>query len=303
MATQLPDEQQAIAEFDRLLYQHIGHALGNAAGSFLLGRSGGLLADTPEHQGRRRRDRAGGGRASRYAEQVDLAGYYRQLSRLSAAFATLTDVSMLMLGGELKRRERLSARLGDMLSFLYLASACLKHFHDQGEPEEDLPLLCWGVEDLLVRIEQAMHEVLLNFPDRGVGMLLRVLIFPLGRRLKPPSDRTGRHVARLLMTPGPARDRLLEGCLSTGTGGCHRPAQRHPGKILLADPVEQRLAKALRSGELEDAEGIDYLAVAAESGVISPEEAKLVRDAREARRAVIEVDDFSKEEMRPAPAA
>src|SRR5690606_39640374 len=88
------------------------------------------------------------------------------------------------LGGELKRRERLSARLGDMLSFLYLASACLKHFHDQGEPEEDLPLLCWGVEDLLVRIEQAMHEVLLNFPDRSVGMLLRVLIFPLGRDRK-----------------------------------------------------------------------------------------------------------------------
>lgn len=304
MATQLPDEQQAIAEFDRLLYQHIGHALGNAAGSLLLGLTGGLLADTPEHLGRRRRDRAGGGRASRYAEQVDLAGYYRQLSRLSAAFATLTDVSMLMLGGELKRRERLSARLGDMLSFLYLASACLKHFHDQGEPEEDLPLLCWGVEDLLVRIEQAMHEVLLNFPDRGVGMLLRVIIFPLGRRLKPPSDRTGRHVARLLMTPGPARDRLLEGC------HVNRDPEDVTGllndtleKILLADPVEQRLAKALRSGELEDVEGIDYLAVAAESGVISPEEAKLVRDAREARRAVIEVDDFSKEEMRPAPAA
>ena len=135
-------------------------------------------------------------------------------------------------------------------------------------------------------------------------MLLRVIIFPLGRRLKPPSDRTGRHVARLLMTPGPARDRLLEGC------HVNRDPEDVTGllndtleKILLADPVEQRLAKALRSGELEDVEGIDYLAVAAESGVISPEEAKLVRDAREARRAVIEVDDFSKEEMRPAPAA
>ena len=281
LATQEPDEQLAIEKFDALLYEHIGHALGNAAGSLLLGLTCGALVQTPGN--------------------VDTRGYYRQLSRLSAAFATLTDVSMLMLGGELKRRERLSARLGDVLSFIYLASATLKHYHDQGEPEADLPLLRWGVEDLLVKIEQAMHEILLNFPDRGMGIALRVLIFPLGRRLKPPSDLTGSQIAQLLMTPGPVRDRLLEGCYQSedpedATGLLNDTLN----KVVLTDPLEARLSKAKRSGELEHDSDADDLAVAAESGVISPDEARQVRDARVARKAVIEVDDFSQEEMRPS---
>ena len=279
-ATQDPDQDRAIARFDTLLFEHIGHALGNAAGSLLLGLTCGALVKTPGND--------------------DTRDYYRQLSRLSAAFATLTDTSMLMLGGELKRRERLSARLGDVLSFIYLASATLKHYHDEGEPEEDLPLLRWGVEDLLAKIEQAMHEILLNFPDRCMGIALRVLIFPLGRRLKPPSDRTGGEVARRLMTPGGSRDRLLAGCYRSSdpddvTGLLNDTLD----KVILADPIEHRLSKAIRSGELEHDSEADDLAVAAESGVLSPDEAQKVRDARLARRAVIEVDDFSPEEMRP----
>ena len=279
-ATQDPDQDRAIARFDTLLFEHIGHALGNAAGSLLLGLTCGALVKTPGND--------------------DTRDYYRQLSRLSAAFATLTDTSMLMLGGELKRRERLSARLGDVLSFIYLASATLKHYHDEGEPEEDLPLLRWGMEDLLAKIEQAMHEILLNFPDRCMGIALRVLIFPLGRRLKPPSDRTGGEVARRLMTPGASRDRLLAGCYRSSdpddvTGLLNDTLD----KVILADPIEHRLSKAIRSGELEHDSEADDLAVAAESGVLSPDEAQKVRDARLARRAVIEVDDFSPEEMRP----
>ncbi|WP_407920247.1 acyl-CoA dehydrogenase [Halopseudomonas litoralis] len=279
-ATQDPDQDRAIVRFDGLLFEHIGHALGNAAGSLLLGLTAGALVKTPGND--------------------DTRGYYRQLSRLSAAFATLTDTTMLMLGGELKRRERLSARLGDVLSFIYLASATLKHYHDQGSPEEDLPLLRWGVEDLLAKIEQAMHEILLNFPDRCMGIALRVLIFPLGRRLTPPSDLTGSEVARQLMTPSASRDRLLSGCYRSNdpedvTGLLNTALD----KVILADPIELRLSKAVRSGELEHDSDADVLAVAAESGVISPDEAQKVRAARLARRSVIEVDDFSKEEMRP----
>lgn len=315
LATQDPDEQQAIARFDALLYEHIGHALGNAAGSLLLGLTAGWLAPLPEHldPGRRRRPlrRDGTGsersapdyRDSSHAGDADIRRYYRQLSRLSAAFATLTDTSMLMLGGELKRRERLSARLGDVLSYIYLASACLKRYHDLGDPVEDLPLLRWGVEDLLAKIEQAMHEILLNFPHRAMGIALRVIIFPLGRRLKPPSDLTCHRVARILMTPSPMRDRLLDGCYVSEDPADATGLLNHSlGQVLLADPIEQRLAKALRSGELDHDSDADELAIAAESGVISPEEAKLVREAREARRAVIEVDDFSQEEMRPRQA-
>lgn len=317
LATQEPDRQQAIARFDALLYRHIGHALGNAAGSLLLGLTGGRLVSVPEHLSRPSSRRSvrqpplpdsprAAPRVPRHRDvaepqvDADIRRYYRQLSRLAAAFATLTDTSMLMLGGELKRRERLSARLGDVLSYLYLASACLKHYHDQGEPAEDLPLLRWGVEDLLQKIEQAMHEILLNFPARAVGIALRMIVFPLGRRLKPPSDLTSQKVARALLTPGAARDRLLEGCYRSSdpedvTGLLNHSLER----IVLAEPIEQRLSRALRSGELAHGSAADELGVAAESGVISPDEAKLVREARQLSRAVIEVDDFSQEQMRP----
>src|SRR5690606_10306520 len=137
--------------------------------------------------------------------------------------------------------------LGDVMSFIYLASATLKHYHDHGSPEEDLPLLRWGIEDLLAKTEQAMHEILLNFPDRGMGIALRVLIFPLGRRLKPPSDRTGGEVARRLMTPSVSRDRLLAGCYrSSDPGDVTGLLNDTLEKVILADPIERRLSKAQR---------------------------------------------------------
>ncbi|WP_394242949.1 acyl-CoA dehydrogenase [Halopseudomonas laoshanensis] len=282
-ATQDPDENSALERFDQLLFEHIGFALGNASGSLLLGLTNGRFVKNPGN--------------------AETSAYYGQLSRLAAAFATLTDVTMLMLGGELKRRERISARLGDVLSNLYMASATLKHYQDQGCPEEDLPFVQWGVEDLLAQIEQAMHEVLLNFPNRAVGILLRPIIFPLGRHLSPPSDLIGAEIARRLMTPGAARDRLLDGCYRSNdpedvTGLLNSTLE----KVILADPLELRLGKAIHSGELEHDSEADMLEVAAEAGVISPEEAEQIRSARLARAAVIAVDDFSKEEMSPKAA-
>lgn len=280
-ATQDPDEKRALERFDTLLFEHIGFALGNASGSLLLGLTGGRLAKNPGN--------------------AETRGYYAQLSRLSAAFATLTDVTMLMLGGELKRRERISARLGDILSNLYMASATLKHYQDQGCPDEDLPFVQWGVQDLLAQTQEAMHEVLLNFPNRAVGILLRPIIFPLGRHLKPPADIVGAEVARRLMTPGAARDRLLEGCYRSNdpedvTGLLNSALE----KVILADALEARLAKAIHAGELANDSTADLLDVAAGAGVISPAEAEQIRAARQARAAVIAVDDFSKEEMSPA---
>ena len=280
MATQDKDENNGLDQFDKLLFEHIGFALSNAAGSFLLGLTAGHLAKTPSHP--------------------ETKGYYRQLSRLSAAFSTLADTTMLMLGGELKRRERLSARLGDVLSNLYLASATLKHFQDQGCPEEDLAFLRWGVEDLLANTEQAMHEILLNFPNRALGMLLRVVVFPLGRHLAPPSDATGAEVARRLMTPGAARDRLLDGCYRSNdpedvTGLVNTTLE----KVIAGDVLEARLHKAVKSGDLAYDRDADMVTVALAADIITPLEAEQMRGADAARRAVIAVDDFSQEEMDP----
>ena len=279
-ATQDPDVNNGIRRFDRLLFEHVGFGVSNAASSLLLGLTGGLLAKTPGN--------------------AETKGYYQQLSRLSAAFATLADTTMLMLGGELKRRERLSARLGDVLSNLYLASATLKHYHDQGSPAEDLPFVRWGVEDLLAGTEQAMHEILLNFPNRVAGVLLRIVVFPLGRHLAPPSDRTGAEIARRLMTPGAARDRLLAGCYRSEdpedvTGLLNSALNQ----VIAADVLLARLRKAGKTGEIQGDGQEDLITAALANGTLSEAEAEQLRSAIAARAAVIKVDDFSAQEMNP----
>ncbi len=279
-ATQDPDVNSGIERFDKLLFEHVGFGVSNAASSLLLGLTGGALAKTP------------GNAATK--------GYYQQLSRLAAAFATLADTTMLMLGGELKRRERLSARLGDVLSNLYLASATLKHFHDQGSPEEDLPFVRWGVEDLLARTEQSMHEILLNFPNRVAGVLLRIVVFPLGRHLAPPSDSIGAEIARRLMTPGASRDRLLAGCYRSNdpddvTGLLNSTLEQ----VIAADALHAHIRKTSKAEGTKGDSQEDLVASALASGTITEAEAEQLSAAITARRAVIEVDDFSAEEMNP----
>jgi acyl-CoA dehydrogenase len=279
-ATQDEDQARALKRFDNLLFEHIGFALGNASGSLLLGLTSGRLLKTPGNKHTRR--------------------YYQQLSRLAASFATLTDVTMLMLGGELKRRERISARLGDILSNLYLASATLKQYQDQNCPEEDLPFVQWGVEDLLAKTEQAMHEIIHNFPDSRVGVLLRVLVFPLGRHMSPPADRITAEVARRLMTPGAARDRLLDGCYQSedpeDVTGLVNTALF---KVIAAEPLELRIAKAVHKGELTVTMGADEIQAAVDAGVVTADDAGIIREARVARDAVVAVDEFTKQEMTP----
>jgi acyl-CoA dehydrogenase len=185
------DRQRGLYQFDEALFGHITFALSNAARSLVFGLTGGRGMETP------------GG--------ADTRRYYQQLTRFSAAFALSTDVAMAVLGGSLKRREKISARLGDVLSQMYLCSATLKRFEDDGRPAEDLPLLNWAMQDALYNIQQAFAGVIKNFPNAMVRLLLRVLVFPLGRCLSPPSDHIGHQIATLLMQPGAARDRLTAG--------------------------------------------------------------------------------------------
>ncbi len=258
-------------DFDQALFGHIGFTLGNLVRSVVLGLTGARLAQVP-----------GRGEVRRYLQH---------LSRMSAAFALVADASMLSLGGALKRREKLSGRLADVLSQLYIASACVKRFHDQGEPEADLPLLRWACDDALFRCQHALVDLLRNYPASGLGALLRLCVFPLGQRYRRPDDTSGGQVAELLLAPSAARDRL--------TGGLHVPAVTSEtlgriedalAKVIAAEPIERTLHKAIQGGQLRD--GPDLLQRAAADGLISEEQAHAVGEARRARRAVIEVDDF-----------
>lgn len=274
------DREQALTEFDQLLLRHIGFAVGNAASSLLLGLSLGRVGDAP------------GDNLCR--------PYFRALDRLAANFALLADSSMLLLGGELKRRERLSARLGDALSFLYLASAALKRYHDRDYPEHLQPLLRWALEESLGKAEQALDGLLDNFPNALMSGLLRVLAFPLGRRHPGPSDRLDAEVAGVIGRDrgDPALEELLAGCYRPQSASDPVGALQQAIDLSNASQAAQKkLQQALRSGQLRPAPGESDIAAALAAGLLEDGEAQQLQAAEAARRQVIDVDDFAKTDL------
>ncbi len=270
------DRKRGLRVFDRVLTNHIAFTFRNAFRSLVFGLSLRFIKETPENAA------------------PETTEYYRQLTRFSASFALLTDIAMLKLGGALKRRERLSARLGDILSMLYLCSATLKRFEDDGRPAADLPLLHWSIQDALYRAQQSFNEFLLNFPVNTVTRsLIRVMIFPLGRRYQPPADTLSHEVARLILVPGETRDRL--------TAGIYLPTENNEPLAWLeqaltcaiaCEPVEAKLRRAIKEKTLIAREE-EQISQAVTQGILTSEEATLLEQMKVLRRRVIAVDDFS----------
>lgn len=272
-ATIDPDPVRASKNFDRALFDHIGFFLSNAARSLFHGLTGARFASVPVHGPSRR--------------------YYQQLTRMSACLALASDVAMLVLGGTLKRREKLSARLGDVLSYLYLASAVLKRFEDQGRPPDDLPLLRWSCEKALHRIRRSFGELIQNFPNRPAAWLLRFFLFPTGRPYRAPSDALGHKIASLLLEPSPARDRLTAGIyIASDSHDAVGRLEAALEKVISAEAVEEKLRAAVRSGMIKADDEESLLREGMSHGVIHEDEAKLVREAESLRREAVMVDDF-----------
>jgi len=277
------DKDQALKEFDSLLMQHIGFAVSNAASTLVLNLGIGHFEKAP------------GNRLSQ--------GYFRALNRQAAAFALLADLSMMLLGGELKRRERLSARLGDVLSHMYLASAALKRYHDLDSPDHLEPLFVWAMEESLGESERALDELLSNFPNKVLGCLMRVIVFPFGRRHTGPSDALDAEVAAVIgrAKGDPTLEELLAGCYRPQSAEDPVGALQHAYDLLNAShPLQKKLHTALKSGQLKPAAGEHAIDAALNAGVLQAAEAQTLRDAEAARRKVIDVDDFSKEELAQA---
>ena len=279
-ATQHPDHRMSVAVFDRELFGHLRFILANLARSLVMGLSGSHFVRVPE--------------------RVDPATrrYYQQLTRFSAALAFLADVSMGALGGALKRKEKLSARLGDILSYLYLCSATLKRFEDEGRQAADAPLMHWAIWDAMFKAQNAFEGVISNFPNRWIALLVRGIVFPLGRPYEVPSDRLGHEVAKLLISPSATRDRLTAGMfLPEDVDDPVRQIELALDATIAAEPVEDKIRAAIRSGALSAAvepgappDTLDRRAVAA--GVITSDEARLLATHREFAAKVIRVDDF-----------
>jgi len=280
-AAQLADPQERIDAFDRNLFGHIGFAISNAVRAFWFGLTSSHIGKSPGDDYTRR--------------------FYRKLDRYSAALAVMADTSMLLLGGKLKFKESLSGRLGDVLSQLYIASAMLKRYQDEGNPVGDQPLLAWAFHDSVNKIETALSGALRNFPIRPVGWLLWLLIFPLGRRAQAPSDRLGHRAAALLMTPCDARARLADGVFLTPCA--NNPAGRidsYLPKVILAEPVERKFLKALKNSDIEALEFNAQLDEGVREGWISADERAQLEELRTMTLDAITVDDFEPWELRSA---
>ncbi|NHR05040.1 acyl-CoA dehydrogenase [Chromobacterium haemolyticum] len=262
-------------EFDAAITGHINFVISNVVRSLWLGLSGSRFVGAPR-----------GG---------EVGAYYRRLTRFSSAFALLSDMAMFSLGGSLKFREKLSARLGDMLSGLYIASACLKRFERDGAPKEDLAVLQWSVENALYDVQQAMDGFLANLPSRMLAVVLRKLIFPWGLTLKPASDRVGTQVARAMMEPGATRERLTRGMYLPKEEGDAVGVLAHALEAVLAtEPLEQKLRKLARDGKFVSVTARERLAEALAAGLLDQAEFDAVSRARKLKRDVIMVDDFDK---------
>jgi acyl-CoA dehydrogenase len=273
-----PDAARSLEKFDDLLFKHIGYALSNAVRSFVMAFTLALFTEVPAIGVTRR--------------------FYQQINRFSASFALAADAAMLTMGGELKRKELLSARLGDVLSYLYLASMVLKHYRDQGEPAADLPLVEWSCRTLLYKTQEQLHGLLRNLPNRFVAALLRLAIFPRGRTYSAPSDALGQEITELVINPTDTRKRLADCAYTTVEPG--NPIGLLQEALEMAEavkPLERRVFDAKKTGQIEREDTPGQIDEAERKGIISPDEARAIRAFDARVMDLTGVDDFAPDDL------
>ena len=279
VAARMDDKQKGLIEFDRQLFGHIGYSISNAVRSMTLGLSLARFATVPSDR--------------------KTAKYYRKLTRYSASLAFASDIAMLTLGGKLKYKEHISGRLGDVLSQLYICSAMLKRFEMQGRPAADQPILAWAFHDSVHKMQTALANVVDNFPNRAVRMLLAVVIFPLGRHEKPSGDRLGHKVAQLLLSPSETRDRLTNGVfISDKASNSIGLLEIALPRVIATEPLERRIHKAQVAGELTARGPEKQLEEAVSKSVITDVEAKELQTVRAMVAEIIAVDEFDQSVLR-----
>jgi acyl-CoA dehydrogenase len=278
-AARNPDRAAGVDEFDRALFGHIGFSISNAVRSLIMALTHARFTHAPV--------------------QDSTARYYQHIVRFSASFAFAVDVAMLTLGGYLKKKESLSARLGDVLSCMYLASMVLKHHENQGRQQEDLPIVEWACRNLLYHAQEQLHGFLRNFPNRLLAGAMRTLIFPRGRVYSAPDDRLGRTVAALVTSPTEARERLCQYIYWTLEPA--NPLGLLQEALLLAvqlEPLEKRIrVEGVKTGKVTALDLPGRIQQALAAGIVSETEAAALRDYDRKVMDLIHVDDFEPHEL------
>ncbi|SDG84133.1 MULTISPECIES: acyl-CoA dehydrogenase [unclassified Duganella] len=274
------DQERGLRDFDAAFFGHMGFTIGNAVRALWYSLTGGITAPSP-------------GKAA-----PEMRRYYRAVGRLSTVFALMTDLSMFTLGGDLKRRERISSRLGDALSMLYLISATLKRFEDEGRQEQDAAYVHWSVQDALCKAQSALDGVLANFPSRVAALLARLLAFPFGLPYAAPTDKLGGQIATAMQTHGGARERLLAGSfLADDLRDPVACGELAFGLLAFVDSIEHRLKPAIKGGALPPVPQSlpameEWIARAASQGLVTPEERRAMSDFARYTDLSVHVDDF-----------
>ena len=274
-AAQNPDKAAGLVEFDKAIAGHVAFGIRNALRTLGMGLTGSHFVSVPENIA------------------PETKRYYQQLTRFSSAFAFLADISMGSLGGALKRKEKLSGRLGDILSQMYLCSATLKRFEDEGRQAADAPLMHWAMWDAMFKIQNAFEGVIANFPGKFAAKLLWHMIFPLGRPYVIPSDDLGHEVAKLLIAPSATRDRLSQGMyMPRDEDDAVGVIELALDAVILAEPIDAKIRAAQKTAKVGAGSTAQAGQHALEAGIITADDLACLIRRDELRDKVVRVDDF-----------
>lgn len=265
-----------IPEIDRVLISHFGYAISNIMRNLAYGLTGGKLICSNVKNRRIRR-------------------HHRQLTRMSTALAMLADTSCILLGGNLKRRERISARLGDILSQLYIASAVLKYFYNQGAPSTDVDSVCWCLQESLYKIQIACNELLQNFPNRWIGFLFGWILFPFGTAYRKPKDRLHAKIVEAMTNVGDFRDRLTKYCFTSNKEDeITNRLDTALKQVEAMEPLLKKINKAVSSGDIPERYSfLQRLSEAERTGILSQSDANALRQFEALRQEIIKVNEFN----------
>ncbi len=273
--------EKNLKNFDMAFWGHSAFLLANLTKSLIFAFTDGRFTKTPSSAAKR---------------------YYQLVHRYSANLAFLADFSMIIMGGGLKRREMISARLGDVLSDLYLISAVLKRFHDDGEPSADLPIVEWCCQQMFHECELAIQGVIANFPNRWARILLKIFLQPFGSQRLKPADLLSQQIAHLITEPNETRTRLTRFVFREPLPNC--PLGRLEEtfhKLCAAEGIEKKISRAVKENQINSLTLLEQIDDALQLGILNEIEANQLRDAELSRQEIIAVDDFDDNELRRQP--
>jgi acyl-CoA dehydrogenase len=280
-AGQDTDAKRGLAAFEKAFLGHVAFSVSNVITSFAHNITGGVFVTVPE-------------------QTYGTADWYRHLGRQARNFALVADLTVAVLGGGLKTKQKITGRLADALSELYLIACALKRYEDDGRPQHDRLIVAFAAQNGLFRFQEALRGAIDNFPNTPVRWLMRTAVFPLGMPYRPASDKLGHTIVSLAIEPGHVRDRLTRDIyitrdVSDPTGLLEVTLE----KVVRAEEAEKKLERAIRQGVVKRFHGADWIGDALRAEVLTESEAMLLRDVEALTARVIAVDHFDPAEVRP----